>query len=355
MSYHLAARADEPDHANDVLDEIRQAISADADDLREARTRRDLVLDAAAGFDGVLRTFKSGSVAHGDVNNPVNDADGGAVLDRRVHTTLGPDSDEGEGPHDIMDRVRDHVMTVVRETYPNVRSRLIKRAVLIRFHDPNADGVDPSVDLVVALTRKDAAGLWIPNRDKDDWDASHPEQHTRLLTGGKKALRVHRARVIRLAKAAIKHDSTPALISFNVEALALEHITEIATLAESLQRCFAKAATDIKAGLTEDPAGVSAKIKLPDGMTRERSSKRLRFFADKVQEAVDHADDRDAVESALAELYPDQLPDAKRSARSGLADSIRRGDTTGIRRGLGIAPAATVKPTRAYGDDAASP
>lgn len=354
MTYNLAARAEEPDDANDVLEEVRQAISASDDDLREARKRRDLVLEAAASFDGARRTFKSGSVAHGDVNNPVTDADGGTVLDRRVHTTLGPDSDEWQGPDDVVGRVRDHVMPVVRETYPDARSRLIKRAILIRFSEPNAKGVDPSIDLVVALTRRDAPGLWIPNRDKDDWDASHPEEHTRLLTGGTKSLRVHRARVIRLAKAAIKRDSTPALISFNVEALGLTHITEVATLAESLQLFLDEAAQDIKSELTEDPAGVSGKIKLPDGMTRERAAKRLRFFADKVQEALDHSDDREAVESALAELYPEQLPHAERSAKSSLAEAIRRGDTGAVRRGLSIAPAATVKPARAYGDDAAS-
>ena len=224
------------------------------------------------------------------------------VLDRRVYVELGPDSDEGEGPEEIVDDVRQHVMGIVRETYPNARSRLIKRAILIRFNEPNTDGVDPSVDHVVALTRKDADGLWIPNRDKDGWDASHPEEHTRLLTADGKRLRVHRARVIRLAKAAIKHDSTPALISFNVEALALAQITEVKALAESLLLFFDTAASSIKSGLTEDPAGVSGKIKLPDGMTRERSAKRLRHFADKVQEAIDHGDNRAAVEAALAEL-----------------------------------------------------
>jgi hypothetical protein len=85
MSWTAAARAEEPDHANDVLEEIRQEISASDDDLREARKRRDLVLKAAASFPGTLRTFKSGSVAHGNVNNPVDDADGGMVLDRRVY------------------------------------------------------------------------------------------------------------------------------------------------------------------------------------------------------------------------------------------------------------------------------
>lgn len=354
MSWSAAARAEEPDHANDVLDEIRQEISASDKDLKQARTRRDLVLKAAASFPGARRTFKSGSVAHGDVNNPVNDADGGMVLDRRVYVEFGPDSSEGEGPEEIVDDVRAHVMAIVRETYPDARSRLIKRAILIRFNEPNAGGVDPSVDLVVALTRKDAKGLWIPNRDKDDWDASHPEEHTRLLTGDSKSLRVHRARVIRLAKAAIKHDPAPALISFNVEALALKHITEVDGLVESLQRFFDKAASSIKAGLTDDPAGVSGKIKLPDGMTRERSSKRLRHFADKAQEAIDHGDDRDAVEEALAELYPEQLPAARASAKSRAAHAIRRGDKKAIRSSLAIAPAAAVKNPRSYGDDAAS-
>jgi hypothetical protein len=209
MSWSAAAWGEEPDHANDVLEEIRQELSASDDDLREARKRRDLVLKAAASFRGASRTFKSGSVAHGNVNNPVDDADGGLVLDRRVYVELGPDSPDREGPEDVVDEVRDRVMAIVRETYPKARSRLIRRAIVIRFNEPQAD-VDPSVDLVVALTRKDAKGLWIPNRDEDDWDPSHPEEHTRLLTTDRKSLRVHRARVIRLAKAAIKHDSTPA-------------------------------------------------------------------------------------------------------------------------------------------------
>ena len=352
MSY--AARADAPDHAEDVLEEIRQEISASDSDLEKARKRRNIVLDAASGFEGALRTFKSGSVAHADVNNPVSDADGGVVLDRRVHSCLGPDSDEHDGPDAVMNDVRHHVMAIVRETYPNAKSRLIKRAIVIKFHEPNADGVDPSVDLVVALTRKDADGLWIPNRDSDDWDASDPEEHTRLLTAKPKAIRVHRARVIRMAKAAIKHDATPALISFNIEALALTHITAVATLGKSLQLLFANAATDISRGLTDDPAGVSGKIKLPDGMTCTRSAKRLRFFAEKVQEALDNTDDRAVVESALAELYPEQLPNAERSANAKLANAIRRGDKNAIRSGLAIAPAAVIKPTRSYGDDASA-
>ena len=38
-----------------------------------------------------LKTFDSGSVAHGTVNKPVSGADRGVVLDRRTYPELGPD------------------------------------------------------------------------------------------------------------------------------------------------------------------------------------------------------------------------------------------------------------------------
>lgn len=348
MAY-ATARANEPDHAEDILDEIRQDISADHGHLREARDRRDLVLDAAHGFGHVCRTFNSGSVAHATVNKPVSDADGGVVLDRRHHAALGPDG-EDEGPHEIMDEVRTHVMDTVREDYPEARSRLTKRAILIRFNEPTSDGVDPSVDLIVALYRKNATGLWIPNRDSDGWDASDPICHTELLTEKPKQLRVHRARVIRMAKAAIKSNGKPVLSSFNVEALALKHITETDTLATSLERFFDKAATSIKkTGLTNDPAGVSGKIKLPDGITRETASKRLRYFADKVADAR-ASDDRSGAEAALAGLYPEQLPDAARSDKSSLAAALRQGNRSPrVSQAFG-AGATGIKTTRSYGD-----
>jgi Second Messenger Oligonucleotide or Dinucleotide Synthetase domain len=343
----------EVEHAEAVLDEIRTEISASDDDLREARFRRRLVLEAAEEF-GVADTFNSGSLAHATVNNPVNDADCGVVLDRRTHSTLGPDSEDEEGPDAIMEAMRDKVMPIVRGTYPDAEGRLIKRAILVRFKEENENGIDPTVDLIVGLTRKDADGIWIPNRNTGSWDASDPKAHTKMLTAEPKDLRVHRARVIRLAKTAIKSDSTPALISFNVEAIALEAIIEVKGLVESLQLFFSKAATNIGEALTEDPAGVSGKIKPPEGMTRSQSSKRLRFFADKVQEAID-AEDREGAEVALAEVFPDQLPDVDRSTNEAAANAVRSGNTDAIKKTLGIAPAAAIKPkVRSYGDGAAS-
>ena len=46
---------------------------------------------------------------------------------------------------------------------------------------------------------------------------------------------MHRARVIRLAKAAVKQDATPVVSSFNLEALALDHVDAEDTIAVSLR------------------------------------------------------------------------------------------------------------------------
>src|SRR5215207_7532972 len=71
--------------------------------LKEARERRDLIKKVAEEEFLTSRTFSSGSLAHGTQNDPLNDADAGVVLDRRVYDDLGPD---GKGPCAIVEEVR---------------------------------------------------------------------------------------------------------------------------------------------------------------------------------------------------------------------------------------------------------
>jgi hypothetical protein len=65
--------------------------------IKEARERRDTSKAAGESFPGALRSYNSGSLAHGTANCPVHqrdkglDADCGVVLDRRAYPTLGPD------------------------------------------------------------------------------------------------------------------------------------------------------------------------------------------------------------------------------------------------------------------------
>jgi hypothetical protein len=202
--------------------------------------------------------------------------------------------------------------------------------------------------LVICLTRRDAPGYWIPNRDRGRWDASDPERHTVLMTAPPKDLRVHRARVVRLAKAAIKNDEDRAVVcSWNISALALEHVTKTGKLSGSLAVFFAEMAASIEKGPTRDPAGVSAPIKLPDGISRDRAVKRLRYFAERVTEAIEHRDDHTRTLAALGEVFRKQLPEAPRSAKQGLADQLRQGT---IAAGVVSAFGTMSKTPRSFGD-----
>jgi len=193
-------------HRNALLEDVRSQIAADKSVLDETRARRDLVLGIALRYPGALRTVTSGSVAHRTVNHPVVDADGGVVLDRRTYPDLGPDSEKKLGPDEIVPKVCDFVRAEVIKKYPEANCKSTKRAILITFNEPMVtsehpdEKQDPSVDVIVALTRaNDAAGLWIPNLEQRCWDASHPEKHTELLNSGSAELQRVRRRAIRLA------------------------------------------------------------------------------------------------------------------------------------------------------------
>ena len=185
-----------------MLQEVDARLRLSPNLLSAARARQKRVQAVAASFTGWLRNYEAGSLAHGTpIFTPIftADADCGMVLDRRSYPRLGPDG-EGEGPSAILEEVRTHVLEALRPDYPSIRFRITKRAIKITFHDPLADGSDPTVDLIVALTRKDAEGLWIPNTEQERWDPSHPERHTELLADPSDPLREARALAIRLAK-----------------------------------------------------------------------------------------------------------------------------------------------------------
>lgn len=311
------------------LERVRHRIEADDKVLRKARHRRDRVRALAEQFVGALRSFPSGSVAHGTVRCPVKDADSGVVLDRRTWPQLGPDG-SGLGPCRIVQHMAEFIHRELVRECPAVTFEISKRAIVFTFHEPlgtEDPQEDPSVDLIVGLTRQDAPRLWIPNTRRDDWDASHPERHTELLTANPAELRVFRARTIRLTKAIIGADGEYAVLSsFNIEALA--HYTIRAALPSQLDglAAFLCASTSgIAAGPTPDPAEVSPPIKLPDAISQEQAVRRLSYFADCAADAVRDRYDEQAALTALARLFPEQLPEAPQSSKDKLAAALATG------------------------------
>ncbi len=331
----------------ELLDDLRREIEPDELTIKTARQRRDDALDGAKEHPGVARGYNSGSIAHATANSDT-DADCGIVLDRRVWPELGPDGD-GVGPCDVVEDVRSLVRSYLLEIYPGVKTWLTKRAIQLKFHDPLANDTDPSVDLIVGLQRKDG-GLWIPNLPSNSWDASDPIRHTELLTAPPKALRVLRARVVRLGKCWNCQYTEPGMCSFNVEALALASVTEDLDLATGLAEFFRYAASDVARRNTPDPAEVSKPIKLK--IDRQAMVDRLRGAATLMEETLDHGDDEDAVRTSLADLFWKHLdPAAGANSKAAWTRSLRTGNS-GVSMGADLALGTSgtrLKTTRSFG------
>ena len=334
------------------LNDVHAELAPSNDTLSTARSRRDEVLAKARSYSGALRTYISGSIAHRTANQNT-DADCGVVLDRRSYPSLGPDG-EGEAPNKIVEYVRELLREHLREDHPDIRFRVTKRAVQVSFNEPLDDGTDPSVDLIVALTRKNGQGLWIPNNETEDWDASDPEYHTKALTADPAGLRRVRAKVIRLAKGWNTQLAQPGLCSFNIEALALSCITEEHGVPDGLAEFFRYAASDLKKRLTPDPAGVSKPIKLL--MDRDVVVGRLERAAKKMRDALDNDDNKENVQEAMAGLYPKYIsPPSGSDSREAIASALRSGSpmlgVSGGALSLGGSGGPSIKSTRSWGSE----
>lgn len=333
--------------AAERLEDVEKEIAAEDAALKEARHRRRAVLDAGGLLGGVLGTYASGSVAMGVVNDPVEDADGGIILDRRQYPGLGPDGG-GDTPGSIVAELHDIVGPLIRETWPKATVHDMKRGITVRMHAPLPSGADPYVDVVVAMNRKDAPGLWIPNLAANRWDASHPQCHVELMIAGSRGLRRTRARVVRLAKAWNKQFSDPALSSFNIVALALECITTSMPVDEALVVFFEHAAASLAIRLTVDPAGVSGPIKLEG--TKDVAVSRLTSGRDHLAAAIAAGDDLDVAAEELHKVFWNFLPEAAGSAsKAALADLMRQGSPRIRTTASGLAVAGAVTPKRSFG------
>jgi hypothetical protein len=331
-----------------VLNEVRKDIEAADAPLKEARNRLRLVRDIAAKYPGALRTYASGSLAYHTVTHPVHDGDGGLVLDRRWYPKLGPEGD-GQEPEEITAELCDFIGAELRETYPNARCGKSKRGPKITFGEP-IEEQNPTVDLVVALTRREGAGLWIPNLKRNTWEPSHPEDHARLLNDGSSALRATRRAVTRLSKAWNTQYSDPAMSSFHLAVLALEFVVPNLGVPAALHALFDAGAKRFEAGRsTPDPSGVSAPLKLL--VTSEVAGRRMRSAATALGEALDNDDDEAAVRSALHRVFWQYVDDPAPSELGRTLAALRTNrPVSSAALGLAGAP-ALIPATRAFGED----
>lgn len=342
-------------YTSDILADVRRQIAPDDMVLKEARERRETVKHIASTYSGVIRTYSSGSLAHGTANCPIHlrdkglDADCGVVLDRRVHYMLGPDSNIGDGPCRVSNDFIAYLRPRVCHEYPAATVELTKRAVYVEINDPMLNGEDPTVDLVIGLQKR-GAGLWIPNTEADRWDPSHPEMHTTMLTAEPKQLRVMRARAIRLAKAENKRDTRPPLCSFNIEAFGLMFVRPEMNEARALLAIWSRGAADLERRLTPDPAHVSAPIKVEN---RYYAIERLQHAAQQLQAALANDHNELIVRRHLHALWPDYVTESgSGSTKARVAAALKTKRTLGINASAGLTTGVgtALKSTRSFGD-----
>ncbi|MGC4808724.1 hypothetical protein [Micromonospora sp. DT233] len=297
----------------DHLEEGRKTLEVTLDELREARRRRGLLGSALLNAFPGARTYINGSVAHGDANTPLTDVDLGVVVDVAGY---GP---EAAGPLPLMEQARDAIREHLKDEFDNLTVTVEgqKRSVLVRFGAPVTPETDFTADVIVALDHP-GTGLWIPNTTiAAGWDRAHPEKHTELVLQANEDTGNVFARTVRLLKHWRAHHGKP-LCSWNIKALALGCIADQKRpLLQALQEFFTYAADEMAAGLTEDPAGVAGKIKLPSGMTRERAAWRLGLARDKVTAAIEHeqAGRHALAQHALHSVLPHVVADSDQGAQ----------------------------------------
>ncbi len=338
---------------NELFEEARGRIAISDDVLKEARKRRDEIRGIVDEEFDTLRTFGSGSLAHGTQNDPLNDADAGVVLDRRIYEDLGPDRD---GPCAIVEEIRGVLRTRLKEEYPKVRFFTGgHRAIRINFMEPiQPNGDNFTADLIVAI-RRDEGGLWIPNLDNDSWDPSDPERHVELIVARNKETSSRFARILRLAKHANAHHGK-TIVSFNVAALGLEVIAEKVSLPEGLALFLRHAADSLDEGLTEDPAGISGPIKV-NVSRRKDAAKKFKGLAELSEQALEFDADGHTAQAQRnwSKVLPGAIdPPKDEDLEAEIAAGARKGNGWVYRGAGGLSVSSKfrqdIPSTRSFGD-----
>jgi hypothetical protein len=351
--------------ADQVVESILRQIAVRKDVLDESKRRRQLVCNIAMDHEAARRYFFSGSIAHGTHNAPLGDADCGVVLNRTFQRfrSFGPDAPGvGDGPEEFIQDFAAFITPEVRSAgYPDAQVDLSgNRALKFMFNEPvefdELGPVDPYVDLILGLTRRDGEGLWIPNRERQWWDAAHPEMHTWLMTErDPEPHRVHRVHVVRLSKRPVKRDEAipgrkQVMCPWNLSALALGLVHETKPLATALAEFFEGTSHEIAHGLTDDPAHVADPIELPDGVTQQMASTRLSEMAEIIQASI-QAESIAAARRELSPLFGVEIDEIRESEqRVQRNDQLKRGLVTGDMTAVGLAVGAA-RPPKAMASD----
>lgn len=242
----------------DAFNQFQGMANADVDQVKEARSRRDLFKDAFLLEGDVNEVIASGSLARGTHKDPIHDVDVVIVYDGAQHPEWG---EPGSSAEEALDHTRTRVNVLLGATNGTFdkavrRASWRNHAVKCFLDDPD----DPNaftVDAMPAL-RRDGT-LLIPEAASKDWVPCNPEYLIKAVAD-KHAEWSSYAGTVRMLKWWASEQDTK-IKSLVMEVLALHFLPTHQTRPIAIKQFFVSALYSIEGGNeVVDPAGICGPI-----------------------------------------------------------------------------------------------
>lgn len=256
------------------FDSLQTEANADPEAVTEARRRRDVFSTALGGLDDVVEVVPSGSFARSTHRDPIHDVDLLVIFDLEYHTDW---VQPGESALAALEHTRTKTKKLLGnfgEDGKEVRITGLRNHSVKCFLD-KPDATDAfSVDLTPAI-RRPAGGLWIPEKNSEDWITSDPEKLIELVTDRHAVWNQFRplVRVLKLWNAA----NGKTMKSLVVEVLALHYLPVHEDRGKAIEMFFTSAAGAVLSAVC-DPTGHCGEIQ--PSLDRQKANETLLEAAD---------------------------------------------------------------------------
>jgi hypothetical protein len=249
-------------NVRDAFREYQKSVNADAEQVREARRRRDLFKDAFSADADVDEVIASGSLARGTQKAPIRDVDTILIFKESSHPGWG---DPGDSAADALSYVGSRVNALLGAT-DGEKAKEVRlatprnHAVKCFLDDPNDEDAF-TVDAMPAFRREGM--LFVPEKRSSQWVHTDPEY---LIEETAKAHSSWNSfaplvRVLKAWKTRLPADLE--IKSLYMEILALKCLPREGERAQALAAFFTAAASYVRSQVVEDPGGVCGPIQ-PD-------------------------------------------------------------------------------------------
>ena len=253
------------------FDAVQLVANASPASVALGRQYRDLFRDTLKTEPDVMAVVASGSFARRTHKDPIHDIDLLVIFDPDRH----PDwLEPGPSAEAALEHTRGLVRPIAEVRWTRLNSHSVKSFL---------DDADPDCEFTVDTTpavRHPAGGLWIPERDKEHWVRTDPED-LKAKVAKRQSDWNEFTKLVRVLKR-WNSDHGATMKSLVVEVLALDNLP-VADRPQALQSFFAAAQIAVLSPVC-DPSNLCGEI--DPNMDRQKASEVLANAADLAWRAV---------------------------------------------------------------------